>query len=140
MTYDTQGPVVPERRVPPETVVNTNDPAYGQPTLVARGPGPLTVARRALDTIFGIIEILLLLRVLLLALGANSGNALVDGIYSITEPLVAPFIGVFNINHVHPTGNSTIDVAALVAVVGWALIGLLVDAIFRIADRRPYAP
>lgn len=140
MTYDPQGPVVPERRVPPETVVNTNEPAYVQPAaVVATGPGPLTIARRALDTIFGIIEILLLLRILLLALGANSGNALVDGIYNITEPLVAPFIGVFNINHVHPTGSSTIDIAAIVAVVGWALIGLLIDAIFRIADRRPYA-
>jgi hypothetical protein len=141
MTYDNQGPVVPERRVPPETVVNQNDPAYVQPAAVVdTGPGPVTIARRVLATIFGIIEVLLVLRFVLLALGANSGNALVDGIYNITEPFVAPFIGVFSINHVHPTGSSTIDVAALVALVGWALIWLLIDAILRIADRRQYAP
>lgn len=122
------------------TNVNTPGPGYGEPAYVPAAPGPITVARRVVDTIFGIIEVLLVLRVILLALGANSGNALVDGIYNLTEPLVAPFIGVFSINHVHPTGNSVIDVAALVAIVGWFLIGLLIDAILRVADRRPYAP
>ena len=139
MAYDSQRTVVRDRSVPPETV-NTNTPVYDGPAYVATGPGPVTVARRALDTVFGIIGVLLLLRIVLLALGANSGNALVDGIYNVTEPLVAPFIGVFSINHVHPTGSSVIDIAAIVAVVGWALIGLLIDAILRIADRRPYAP
>ena len=138
MTYDDRT-VVRERQVPSERVVETG-PAVGSTAYVTTGPGPVTVARRALETVFGIIEVLLLLRIVLLALGANSGNALVDGIYNLSEPLVAPFIGVFSINHVHPTGNSVIDIAALVAVVGWALIGLLIDAILRIADRRPYAP
>ena len=122
------------------TNVNAPGPGYSEPAYVPAAPGPITVARRVVDTVFGIIEVLLILRVILLALGANSGNGLVDGIYNITEPLVAPFIGVFNINHVHPTGNSVIDVAALVAIVGWFLIGLLIDAILRVADRRPYAP
>lgn len=138
MTYEDRT-VVRERSVPSERVVESA-PVVETPAYVATGPGPITVARRALDTVFGIIEVLLLLRIVLLALGANSGNALVDGIYNVTEPLVAPFIGVFSINHVHPTGSSVIDVAAIVAVVGWALIALLIDAILRIADRRPYAP
>jgi hypothetical protein len=115
--------------------VNVNDPGYSGPAYVA-GPTPVTIARRLIDTLFGILELLLVLRVLLLALGANSGNALVDGIYNITDPFVMPFIGVFNINHVHPVGSSVIDVAAIVAMVGWAILALIIDAILRVADRR----
>ena len=91
------------------------------------------------DTLFGILELLLIIRILLLALGANSGNALVDGIYNITDPFVAPFIGVFNINHVYPMGTSVIDVAAIVAMVGYAILALIIDSILRIADRRAVA-
>jgi hypothetical protein len=116
--------------------VNENVPGYAGTGPVATGPTPVTIARRVVDTLFGIIELLLVIRILLLALGANAGNALVDGIYGITEPFVAPFIGVFSINHVQPTGNSVIDVAAIVAMVGWAVLALIVDAILRVADNR----
>ena len=116
--------------------VNENAPGYATTGPVVAGPTPVTVARRVVDTLFGILELLLVIRILLLALGANTGNALVDGIYNITDPFVVPFIGVFNINHVHPTGNSVIDIAALVAMVGWAILALIVDAILRVADNR----
>ena len=115
--------------------VNVNEAGYSGPAYVA-GPTPVTIARRIVDTLFGILELLLVIRILLLALAANSGNALVDGIYSITDPFVVPFIGVFNINHVHPVGASVIDVAAIVAMVGWAVLALIIDAILRVADRR----
>jgi hypothetical protein len=121
----------------PAAPVNVNDPAYNSsPTYVNPGPTPLTVVRRAIATLFGILEVLLALRILLLALGANAGNVLVDGIYNITDPFVVPFIGVFNINHVHPTGNSVIDVAAIVAIVGWGILAIIIDAVLRIGDRR----
>lgn len=116
--------------------VNENVPGYAGTGPVVTGPTPVTIARRVVDTLFGIIELLLVIRILLLALGANAGNALVDGIYGITEPFVAPFIGVFSINHVQPTGSSVIDVAAIVAMVGWAVLALIVDAILRVADNR----
>jgi hypothetical protein len=116
--------------------VNANVPGSAGTGPVVAGPTPVTIARRVVDTLFGIIELLLVIRILLLALGANAGNALVDGIYGITEPFVAPFIGVFSINHVQPTGNSVIDVAAIVAMVGWAVLALIVDAILRVADNR----
>jgi len=137
MTYDTQGRVVRD----PDAPVNVNEggPGYVAPAYVATGPTPVTIARRVVDTLFGILELLLIIRILLLALGANSGNALVDGIYNITDPFVAPFIGVFNINHVYPTGTSVIDVAAIVAMVGYAILALIIDSILRIADRRAVA-
>jgi YGGT family len=119
----------------PPGPVNVNDPGYSGPAYVA-GPTPVTIARRLIDTLFGILELLLVVRILLLALGANTGNALVDGIYTITDPFVLPFVGVFSINHVHPVGQSVIDVAAIVAMVGWAILALIIDAILRVADRR----
>lgn len=128
MTYvrDPDAPVAAE-----PVNVNSSGPGY-----VAAGPTPVTIARRVVDTLFGILELFLILRILLLALGANSGNVLVDSIYNGTQPFVAPFYGVFNINQVHPMGTSVIDVAAIVAMVGWAILALIIDAILRIADRR----
>ncbi len=104
-------------------------------TTVATGPGPLYYARRVIALLFGILFALLLLRIVLLLLGANEGNAIVDGIYGITEPFVAPFRGIFTIDQVRPVGRSVFDVAATVALVGWILIELLILAVLRLGDR-----
>jgi uncharacterized protein YggT (Ycf19 family) len=85
--------------------------------------------------IFGILIGLIAIRVILLALGANDDNGIVSAVYNLTEPLVAPFRGVFSINEVRPTGASAIDIAAIVAIVGWSLIWLVITAILRIPDR-----
>lgn len=106
---------------------------------VAAAPGPLYYIRRIVALLFGILEVLLILRIVLLALAANSGNALVSFVYNVTEPFVAPFRGIFNFNQVSPGGNSTLDVAALVALVGWVLIEILVLAILRLGDRNTAA-
>jgi uncharacterized protein YggT (Ycf19 family) len=102
---------------------------------VATGPGPLYWARRVIALLFGILFALLILRIVLLALGANSDNGIVDGIYGITEPFVAPFRGIFSMDEIRPVGRSVFDIAALVALIGWALIELLILAILRIGDR-----
>ena len=140
VTGDTHEHVVEERVVtpaqpaapPPGEQVNVN--AAGRAAHVEE-TSPLAYVRRVLGLIFGIFIGLIAIRVILLALGANEGNALVDGIYAITEPLVAPFRGVFSMDVVRPTGVSVIDVAAIVAIVGWSLIALVIMAILRIPDR-----
>ncbi len=99
-------------------------------------PGPLSYARRVVGLLFGILVVVIALRFLLLALGANAGNALVDFIYSVSEPFVDVFRGVFSFDHMSPVGRSVIDVAALVAIVGYALIAILVIAILRLGDRE----
>jgi uncharacterized protein YggT (Ycf19 family) len=86
--------------------------------------------------LFGVLVTLIGLRVVLLLLAANAGNALVDFIYGITEPLVAPFRGIFSMDVISPTGASQLDIAALVAIVGWSLIAILIIAILRLPDRR----
>ena len=117
---------------PPGDQVNVN--SAGRPTYVADA-SPMATVRRVVGLLFGILIGLIVIRIILLALGANEGNALVDGIYGITEPLVAPFRGVFSINEVRPEGRSVLDIAALVAIVGWSLIALVIMAILRIPDR-----
>ena len=124
-----------ERRPAPGASGDQVNVNAGSRTTYAEPNDPLAVVRRVLGLIFGIILALIALRILLLALGANEGNALVDGIYGITEPLVAPFRGVFSMDEVRPTGNSVFDIAAVVAIVGWSLLWLLITAILRIAAR-----
>lgn len=123
----------PAAAPPPAEQVNVNAgapaPTYVQET------SPLAYVRRVVGLVFGIFIGLIAIRVILLALGANEGNAIVDAVYGITEPLVAPFRGVFSMDVVRPTGASVIDVAAIVAIVGWALIALVIMAILRIPDR-----
>jgi uncharacterized protein YggT (Ycf19 family) len=131
MTYPPNTTVDPATGEP----VNVNAPvnSYGQPVVVA--DSPLAPIRRAVWLIFGVIIALIGIRILFLALGANEGNGIVDAIYAITEPLVAPFRGIFSLETFRPTGNSVFDVAALVAIVGWLLIAVLINAILRIPDR-----
>lgn len=129
-------PVTPVAPVAPAAApgdqVNVN--AAGQRTYVAE-TNPLATVRRVVGLLFGILIGLIAIRIILLALGANEGNALVDGIYAISEPFVAPFRGVFSMDEVRPTGRSVLDIAALVAIVGWSLIALVIMAILRIPDR-----
>ena len=153
MTYDRRDPVDPVDPVQDETRVverqtyvereRPTNPAGGQVNVGSGSPayvepastGPLTYARRILSLLFGILAVLIGLRILLLLLVANAQNAIVDFVYGVTEPFVTPFRGVFAINVVSPGGASEFDVAALVALVGWLLIYLLLMAILRLGDR-----
>jgi uncharacterized protein YggT (Ycf19 family) len=124
--------MAPHAHAPAGSQVNISD---GVATY-APGASPYAKARRIGGVIFGVLVTLIGLRIVLLLLGGNEGNALVDFIYGITEPLVAPFRGVFDINVIRPTGESALDIAALVALVGWSLIAILIVAILRLPDRR----
>jgi uncharacterized protein YggT (Ycf19 family) len=127
---------VPPAAQPAGSQVNVNAgarPAYVEPV----EPGPLYWARRVLSLLFGILAVLIGLRILLLLLVANQSNAIVDFVYTVTEPFVAPFRGIFAIDQVSPGGGSVFDVGAVVALVGWLLIYLLLMAILRLGDRSP---
>ena len=126
---------VPVQRTPAASQVNVNSDGYA----TTAGPGPLSYVRRFVILVFGIILALIALRFILLLLGANSDNGLVDGIYNISEIFVAPFRGVFNLDQYTPNGISVFDVSAVVAFFGWLLIEILVLAILRIGDNRTAA-
>jgi len=111
--------------------VNVSDTGTGY---VSTGPGALYYARRIVSLLFGILFVLLGVRIVLLLLVADPGNDIVDFVYSVTEPFVAPFRGIFQFDQVM-SGDATLDIAAIVALIGWLLIYLLIMAILRIGDR-----
>ena len=134
-TYvERERPVAEPYPAQPAGPVNVNAASsrgYAEPS----GSGALYMVRRVVSLLFGIMAVLIGLRILLLLLVANQTNSIVDFVYNVTEPFVAPFRGVFAIDQVTPGGGSVFDIAALVALVGWLLIYLLLMAILRLGDR-----
>lgn len=123
---------VPPAAQPAGSQVNVNAGGDGY---VATAPGPLYYARRVVSLLFVILAVLIGLRIAFLLLVANAGNAIVDFVYTATEPFVAPFRGIFQFDQVN-VGDATLDVAAVVALIGWLLIYALIMAILSLGDRR----
>lgn len=77
--------------------------------------------------VFGLIEALLLFRVILKALGANSFSGFTNLIYSLSNPFAAPFKGIFG---TYASGNYVIEWSTIMAGIvylclAWGLIYLL---------------
>ena len=117
---------------PAVTNVRTTESAH-----VAPGPGGATLASRIVTFVFGILQVLLILRIILLVLVANAGNDIVHFVFRVTQPFVEPFLGMFALNRVTADQGSTFDIAALVALIAWTLVELLILAAIRIFTRRP---
>lgn len=98
---------------------------------VVTSPDPLGVVRRLIVFIFGLIQLLIGLRIILLLFAARGSNDIVSGIYNISDIFVAPFRGILRINEVQ-SGATELDVAAIVALVGWTVIELVVLALVRV--------
>lgn len=71
--------------------------------------------------IAGVLIALLLLRAVLALLGANLDNAFASFVYSITDPLVAPFRGLLQVGQFQ-AGVSRLEVETLLAAVVYALL------------------
>ena len=101
---------------------------------VTRSPAGAELVRRVVVFIFGLIQLVIGLRVILLALDADRGNGLVQGIYGLSAPLIAPFDGILRTDAIHANA-SILDVAALVALVGWTILEFVIIAATRIGSR-----
>src|SRR5205085_11989250 len=73
--------------------------------------------------VFGLIEGLIAIRLILKALGANPSAGYSEFIYSITAPLVAPFIGLFS-NPAYQ--NSLLELSSIVGLIVYALLAWLI--------------
>jgi uncharacterized protein YggT (Ycf19 family) len=114
------------------STVRTTDTAY-----VPGRPEPTVTVARVVGFFFGILQALLILRIVLLLLVANPGNDVVALILNATDPFVEPFRGMFALDRITADMGSVFDVAALVALIGWTLVEGLVFAALRIFARRP---
>ena len=81
--------------------------------------------------IAGIIEALLAISFILQLLGASPASQFVDFIYRLTEPLVAPFYGVFQTS-IH-YGMARFELEALLAMLIYALVAWGIANLIRLA-------
>jgi uncharacterized protein YggT (Ycf19 family) len=105
-------------------------------TSVASGPSGTTMARRLVTLLFGILQVLIVLRIVLLLLAANQDNGIVSLVLGATDPFIEPFRGIFRLDEVSGRSGSILDVGAIVALLAWTLIEALVLAIVGIGARR----
>jgi len=89
------------------------------------GPGGSEMTRRIVVFVFGLIQVVIGLRFILLLLDAREGNGLVSGILNVSQVFVAPFNGILRTDALHAAG-SIFDVTAIVALVGWTILELIV--------------
>lgn len=100
------------------------------------GPGASEMTRRIVVLLFGLIQIVIGARIVLLLLDAREANGLVSGILNVSQLFVAPFEGILKADSLHSAG-SVLDVAAIVAFVGWTIIELIVIWAVGIFRRAP---
>lgn len=104
-------------------------------TTVVRPSGGLLI-RRLVTLIFGIIQALIVLRIVLLLLNAREGNDIVSFILNASQVFVAPFVGIFNVDALH-AGGSILDVAAIAALVGWTVLEWIILWATNLFVREP---
>jgi hypothetical protein len=94
------------------------------------------MGRRVVVLIFGLIQVVIGARFLLLLLDAREANGLVAGILNVSQLFVAPFEWILRTDALHAAG-STFDVTAVVAFVGWTVLELIVIWALGIFRRQP---
>ncbi len=118
-----------------EVEVNDRDPGETYVREHARerdvSPSPLGMLTRLIVFLFGLIQLLIGLRIILLLFAARQSNDIVAAVYNISEVFVAPFRGILRIEEVQ-AGATALDVGAIVALIGWVVIELVVLALIRV--------
>ena len=117
--------------VPGQEVVQTDSRR-----VTTAGPGGAEMTRRIIVLVFGLIQLVIGARIVLLLLDAREANALVSAILNISQVFVAPFDGILRTDSLHAAG-SVLDVTAIVALVGWTILELIVLWAVGIFRREP---
>lgn len=77
-----------------------------------------------INSVFGVIELLLGLRFVLMLVGANPNATFTRFLYAITLPLVLPFLGVFPDPQLH--GQSVFELSSLLAILVYAVLNRII--------------
>jgi YggT family protein len=85
--------------------------------------------------LFGAVELLLVVRVVLVLVGVNAANAFAGFIYELSAPFVALFASLLQ----NPTlgGASVLEVTTLIAMLVWAIVAWLVARLIWLVLSRP---
>jgi len=136
MTYDERTVVHRDDEVAPAgTPVGST--AVTSRTVVARPSGG-ELAGRVVIFLFGIVQVLIILRIVLLLLDAREGNELVSFILNSSQIFVGPFEGILRTDALKAAG-SIFDLAAVLALIGWSVLEALILAAVGIFRREPTA-
>lgn len=118
-----------------ETRVVDNNPSNERRTeVVSDQADSRVIAKRIIWYIAGFIVALLALRIVLLLLAANQGNAFVDFIYGLSGFFAMPFYGIFSYQPVY--GRSTFEVSSVVAIVIYLLVAWGIAKLFTLTSAR----
>ena len=122
------------------TVVHDDDYVDGERRVSSRTvtaqPSGSTVASRIVILLFGIVQVLIVLRIVFLLMDAREGNDLVAFVLNASQIFVAPFEGMLNTNALQ-SGGSVLDIAAILALIGWTLLEALILAAVGVFRREP---
>lgn len=132
MTYQERQTVVQEG---PDPMAPASVPGSAVTTTrkVDVQPSGAEFVRRIVVLVFGIVQVLIGLRILLLLIDARHDNTIVRGILDLSQVFVSPFEGILHTNALQ-AGTSVLDLAAVTALVGWTVLELIVlwvVAVFR---------
>lgn len=114
------------------SVIRTTEEVVPEGGATVARPG--SVIARTVYFITSIIEAILIIRLLLALLGANSNNAFASFIYAISWPFVQPFIGLFTISP--NLGVARLEIETLMAIIVVALISWVIANFTSIGDRH----
>ena len=135
-TVVTQEPTVAAGQEPARTDTGQQTVRTDSRRTTRAGPGASEMTRRVVVLVFGLIQIVIGARVVLLLLDAREANALVSGILDVSQLFVAPFEGILRTDALHAAG-SVLDITAIVAFVGWTILELIVIWAVGIFRREP---
>jgi hypothetical protein len=115
-----------------QTVVTREPGATGQESvrtdrrrITRTGPGGAEMSRRIVVLVFGLIQVVIGARIVLLLLDAREANAIVSTVLEVSQVFVAPFEGILRTDSLSASG-SVLDITAIVAFIGWTALELIV--------------
>jgi len=136
MTYEERVVQTDERVTTPAMTTPAASNVVVEQRTSTVSPSGGEVARRVIALIFGLIQAVIVLRIVLLLLDAREGNDLVAFILNTSQLFVAPFEGIFRTNAL-ASGGSILDIAAIAALVGWTILEAIAFWIVNIFRREP---
>jgi hypothetical protein len=121
----TEEPAVATDQEPSQTGTAQETVRTDSRRVTTTGPGGSEMTRRIVVLLFGLIQLVIGLRIVLLLLNARQANGLVSWILNVSQVFIAPFDGILRTDNLHAAG-SVLDITAIVAFVGITILELIV--------------
>lgn len=125
-----------------QDVVTPSGEVVGQDVVVSESVDNVEARRSSANWIsglvyfvFGVIEILIALRVLLKLIAANPDSGFTRFIYNVTGPFVAPFAGI--VGEPATGGGSVFEISSVLAIVVYLLLSWGIVKLLQLLIDRP---